>query len=328
MDFHLQHDYVGEFAKMKTAMQNISKTLTATLTQINLAADRVSTGSDQISGGAQALSQGATEQASSIQELSATITDIAEHVKSNAANAEQSSKMANELEREIVLSNDQMQQMISSMHEISNTSNEIGKIIKTIEDIAFQTNILALNAAVEAARAGAAGKGFAVVADEVRNLAGKSADAAKNTTALIEKSIKAVESGVLIADKTAQSLTTVVSSARTVTGNIDKISAATKEQASSISEISMGVEQVSSVVQTNSATAEESAAASQELSSQAQMLKTLAGRFRFKNTETAPSPTVAIEKATAPKELEMEEYIPPMVEEQGRYHFEDISSKY
>ncbi|MEG0753199.1 MAG: methyl-accepting chemotaxis protein, partial [Angelakisella sp.] len=184
---------------------------------------------------------------------------------------------------DISKSNEKMQELIGAMRNISQSSQEIGKVIKTIEDIAFQTNILALNAAVEAARAGAAGKGFAVVADEVRNLATKSSEAAKSTTALIEGSIQAVANGTQLADDTAKSLSVVVDTANEVAVIIDKISRASGEQANAITQVTMGVDQISAVVQTNSATAEESAAASEELSGQASMLKNLVGRFKLRS---------------------------------------------
>lgn len=275
-------EYKGDFVALRSSMETIAYSLNDTLTQINQASDEVSSGAEQVSGGAQELSQGATEQASSVEELAATISEISEQVKINASNAVDASKMVDSVGTKVFDSNAQMQKLIEAMNEISNTSTEIGKIIKAIEDIAFQTNILALNAAVEAARAGAAGKGFAVVADEVRNLAAKSAEAAKNTTALIESSIQAVKNGTVLADETAKSLVSVVEGTGEVTITIGKISTATNEQANSINQVTQGVDQISSVVQNNSATAEESAAASEELSGQASMLKSLVSKFKLR----------------------------------------------
>ena len=273
--------YKGDFKEMERAISIIIVSLSDTLRQINQSADQVSSGSEQVSSGAQALSQGATEQASSVEELAATINEISEQVRHNAENAKDASQMANAVGSGAIESNTRMQDMLSAMADISSSSEEIGKIIKTIEDIAFQTNILALNAAVEAARAGEAGKGFAVVADEVRNLAGKSAEASKNTAALIEKSLISVSKGTKIADETAGSLTEVVKGVTEITSVISRISEASIEQASSINQVTTGIDQISSVVQTNSATAEESAAASQELSGQSQMLKDMVSRFEL-----------------------------------------------
>ena len=271
--------YIGDFENLLLSVRKINFGLSDTLRQINESSNQVASGSEQVASGAQALSQGATEQASSVEELAATITEISGQAQSNAENAQNASKQVHAVGDEMMQSNNQMQQMIQAMGEISSSSNEIKKIIKTIEDIAFQTNILALNAAVEAARAGTAGKGFAVVADEVRNLASKSAEASQNTANLIESSMKAVENGTVIADETAKSLLKAVDGTREVASTIEKISQASLEQASAISQVTLGIDQISAVVQTNSATSEQSAAASEEMSSQAQMLKELVGKF-------------------------------------------------
>ncbi len=282
VDSTCEGEYTGGFHPLLVSFRAIADKLNHTILQISESSAQVASGSDQVSSGAQALSQGATQQASSVEELAATINEISERVRQNAEHARQANQMAGLVGSEMQESNTKMQEMIKAMNDISSCSDEIGKIIKTIEDIAFQTNILALNAAVEAARAGNAGKGFAVVADEVRNLAGKSAEASKNTSALIENSLRAVENGTLIADETARSLLQTVKGVEEVTNIISQISEASDNQADAIAQITTGIDQISSVVQTNSATAQESAAASEELSSQSQLMKELVGRFRLK----------------------------------------------
>ena len=301
--FELTYDYAGEFSKIKEALEEISESLNNTLGQINQSADQVASGSDQVSSGSQALSQGATEQASSVEELAATINEISAQVKETAVNADDARKQSTQAGEEVEVSNQQMRDMIAAMSEISDKSGKISRIIKTIEDIAFQTNILALNAAVEAARAGAAGKGFAVVADEVRNLASKSSEASKSTADLIEGTVQAVEKGTEIANATAESLSAVVVSTQEVVSTVDKIASAAANQANNIAQVTQGIDQISSVVQTNSATAEESAAASEELSGQAQMLKNLVGQFKLRGVaameEMSVSARNSLPKATA-----------------------------
>lgn len=280
-------EYVGDFSEIRTAINSITSSLSAALSQINESAGQVAIGADQVSTGSQSYSQGSTQQASSVQQLATTINDISLQIQNNAANAETSSQQAQDVRKGLTVSREKMQQMVDAMHEIDNSASQIGRIIKTIEDIAFQTNILALNAAVEAARAGAAGRGFAVVADEVRNLASKSAQASKDTSSLIEQSLQAVEKGRLLADDAANALTETAEYAYKVIDAVGEISNASAVQAESVSQITLGIDQISSVIQTNTATAEESAAASEELAGQAQLLKNLISTFRLAEPEDA-----------------------------------------
>lgn len=272
--------YIGDFSKIKDSIEQINISLNETMAHIKLSSEQVASGSVQVASGSQSLAQGSSQQANSVEELATSIVQISDQVNSNADNSKSANEMSTIISEKINYSNQQMQKMMVAMESITKKSNEINKIIKTIEDIAFNTNILALNAAVEAARAGTAGKGFAVVADEVRNLASKSSEAAKNTTKLIEDSIKAVEDGTEIANATAQSLYDVVNGASEIIDFVNKIAISSEEQAGSISQVTIGIDQISSVVQINSATSQEIAAASEQLREQANILKSLVSKFK------------------------------------------------
>ena len=281
LTFELHCDYRGEFSKIKASFENIKSSLVGLFSEISASANQVDSGSAQLSDASQALAQGAAEQASSIEELSASVTEISHEVDGNAGSAATAKDLINTMTNEFQDGNRLMQQLMGAMDDISTSSEQIGKIVKAIEDIAFQTNILALNAAVEAARAGSAGRGFAVVAEEVRNLAGKSAEAAKNTTDLIQHAIQSVQHGSKIAKDTEQSMNTVLQSSGQSTDLIQKIAEACRKQSVSIQQVTQGLDQIAKVVQTNSATSEESAAASEELRSQSRSLKTLVQRFKL-----------------------------------------------
>lgn len=282
LNINLKLEYKGKFAELKSALENITDALNSTLSEINTAADQVSDGADQVASGAQALAAGSTRQAGSIEQLVSTISDISEQVKQNAAEAEQASSQMGSIGEEANFSNQRMEHMLNAMQDISKNTEEIGAIIKTIEDIAFQTNILALNAAIEAARAGEAGKGFAVVADEVRNLASKSAEASQNTSELIIRTTEAVNNGSEIANQTAESLRTVVNNISDIVHNVDDISKNSQNQAEAINQVNAGVEELATVTQNNSAASEQSAAAAEELASQAATMKQLTGRFTLR----------------------------------------------
>ena len=287
LDIKSNDTFLGDFSDVQHSINGLVNSLNDVIAKIDETANQVTSGSEQVSAGAQALAQGSTEQASSVQELAATLNEISHQIKRNADSSVEARQRARGVEDEMAKSNQQMQELIKAMDGISENAERISKITKTIEDIAFQTNILALNAAVEAARAGSAGKGFAVVADEVRNLAAMSASASQNTTALIGDTMDAVQNGVQIMDETAKAFEAAMIGVREVSTTIDNISDASAEQARSIEEVSLGVDQISSVVQTNSATAEESAAVSRELSDQAAALKDLVSQFKLRNSYRA-----------------------------------------
>ncbi len=275
-------EYIGDFIQIQKAIETISREQSTIMEQIHASASQVDSGANQVAMGAQSLAQGSTEQASEVDNLLHMIEQVTEQINNNAKSASITTSEADKVGEQIHICNSQMQEMSEAMKQISACSGEIQHIIKTIDDIAFQTNILALNAAVEAARAGSAGKGFAVVADEVRNLAAKSADAVKETTELIEKTLHMVETGSGLTEVTQKSLISVVEGAGKVTGQIKVISDASQEQETAINHIKDSICQISTVIQSNSATSEESAAASEELAGQAQILKSLIGRFQLR----------------------------------------------
>lgn len=274
--------YNGEYEPLLNSLYDILDDLNVTMGEIQNSSHMVNSSAMQVSGSAQSLSQGATEQASSIEELSATMNDISVKIKETAEMSQHASGLSKETGSAVGTSNQKMNEMSRAMQDITEKSQEISKIIKTIDDIAFQTNILSLNAAIEAARAGAAGKGFAVVADEVGNLAQKSAKAAQNTSSLIEETIEAVNKGARITEETAESLSVVSQKTERINGIITSISSASEEEAEGIKQLTTGLDQISSVVQSNTATAEESAAASQELSGQADRLNALLEKFQLR----------------------------------------------
>ncbi|MEW8987446.1 MAG: methyl-accepting chemotaxis protein, partial [Bacillus sp. (in: firmicutes)] len=323
-------DEVGELAR---AFKKMSENLNDVIANIHSAAEQVSSGSKQVSDSSVELAQGATEQASSIEQFTASIEEISSQTNNNAKNAIAANEIASSAKMDAERGNERMIKMLGSMEDINESSSNISKIIKVIDEIAFQTNILALNAAVEAARAGQHGKGFAVVAEEVRNLAARSADAAKETTDLIEGSIKKVEDGTKIATETANALNKIVVEITKVASLVGDIAVASNEQASGIGQVNQGILQVSQVIQANSATAEESAAASEELSSQAELLNNMVRRFKLKRGRTAHagdgiSPAVLkLIENMGEKEFNQTSYHKEKYSTDGSIHSIDLSDK-
>ena len=275
-----QVEWKGDFKGIRDSFMAFEESMSSIVKGIQHVADEVAEGSQQVSASSNDFAESSTEQAAVTQELTATINDISEQVAKNARNAEEISQKVKNLGGEIIVGNEKMQEMVQSMKEISDASQEIGKIIATINDISSQTNLLALNASIEAARAGEAGRGFAVVADQVAGLATQSSDAAKESSQLDETSVKAVEKGIVIVDETSKQLENVASGSETITKEVNDVAGALGAQNESFEQINKGVEQINNNVQTNSETAQECAAASEEMSQQAESLDGLIRKFK------------------------------------------------
>ncbi len=283
MNLSIDSSYRGEFLPIQGALRQILDALNEALHHIHRTAQEVSEESERVSSGAQTLSEGAVRQASTVEELSAGIQDISEEVDHTSADADKARKFALDSQVQLKVCSDKMGDLSTAISDISESSRQINGIIKTIEDIAFQTNILALNASVEAARAGAAGKGFAVVADEVQRLASKSAESAKNITELIERSVQLVQYGASLSGETTEALSLVVASAKQSGTLVEQIAESARQQSESLRQLTEGMESISDVVQTNAATAQESASSAIELQQQAEKLKTAIQQFRLRN---------------------------------------------
>ncbi len=283
MDLSIDLEYRGEFMPIQKAMRQILDALNNALSQINVTAEQVSASSERMASSAQVLSQGAMEQSATIEALASNVQDLAHQVNNTSVDAENAQTCSNEAAGSLMVCDQKLRTLISAMQDISNAASQIGGIIKTIEDISFQTNILALNASVEAARAGEAGKGFAVVANEVQSLANKSAEAAQNTSNLIENSLRMIKQGTALTTDTANSMDEVMVGAKKATELIGQIAESAVQQAQSLNQLNSGMDQISIVVQTNSTTAEESAQSAQELYSQAAELKRAVQHFQLRD---------------------------------------------
>lgn len=282
MDLAIGNDYRGEFLPIQNAMRDILDSLNRALSQINLIAERVSEESKRMATGAETLSNGALMQSSAVQELSSSIQDITAQVERTSADASIAKKCSDDAGDELTLCDQKMAELADAMNGILQSSHQIGGIVKTIEDICFQTNILALNAAVEAARAGEAGKGFAIVADEVQDLANKSSVSAQNIAELIENSMKQVQYGVSLTSDTTNALATVVSSAKNSAEMLEQIADSASHQSETLKQITQSMEQISDVVQTNAETAQESAQSAKELYGHAEKLKVSVQQFKLR----------------------------------------------